>query len=148
MATYSGSVQSCCGREGPADTYQWGVWGALAVPGPLWVCPAHGVCAFLVYTAQAPGCSAGEMSKAGPGWHALPRSKPLRFRFSRTPQRHRLGLRFMPCPGLSSSGGQVLAEHAPRRAVRLFTSLVLFAWFPGRAAGAPCHVCGVSPLWG
>ena len=110
--------------------------------------PAHGVCAFLVYTAQAPGCSAGEMSKAGPGWHALPRSKPLRFRFSRTPQRHRLGLRFMPCPGLSSSGGQVLAEHAPRRAVRLFTSLVLLAWFPGRAAGAPCHVCGVSPLWG
>ena len=26
---------------------------------PHWVCPAHGVCAFPVYTAQALGCSAG-----------------------------------------------------------------------------------------
>ena len=36
--------------------------------------PAHSVCAFLVYTAQVPGCSAGELSKVGPGLHALPRS--------------------------------------------------------------------------
>ena len=49
--------------------------------------PTHSVCAFLVYTAQAPGCSAGELSKAGPGLHALSRSKPLRFRFSSTPLR-------------------------------------------------------------
>ena len=48
--------------------------------------PAHGVCAFPVYTARAPGCSAGELSKAGPGLHALPRSKLLRFRFSGTLQ--------------------------------------------------------------
>ena len=53
--------------------------------------PAHGACAFPVYTAQAPGCSAGELSEAGPGFHALPRSKLLRLRFSGTPQRHRLG---------------------------------------------------------
>ena len=52
--------------------------------------PTHSLCAFLVYTAQAPGGSAGELSKAGPGVRALPRSKPLRFRFSGTPQRHRL----------------------------------------------------------
>ena len=32
---------------------------------------AHGVCAFPVYTSQAPGCSVGEMSKVGPGFHAL-----------------------------------------------------------------------------
>ena len=37
----------------------------LAVSEPHWVCPTHGVCAFLVYTAQAPGCSAGELSKRG-----------------------------------------------------------------------------------
>ena len=43
--------------------------------------PAHGVCAFPVYTAQAPGCSAGELSKVGPGLHAFLRSKLLRFRF-------------------------------------------------------------------
>ena len=52
---------------------------------------AHGVCAFPVYIAQAPGCSAGELSKVGPGLCVLPRSKPLRFRFLGTPQGHRLG---------------------------------------------------------
>ena len=62
----------------------------LAVSEPHWVCPTHGVCAFLVYTAQAPGCSAGELSKAGPGLRALPRSTLLRFRKLGTPQRCRL----------------------------------------------------------
>ena len=37
------------------------------------------VCASQVYTAQASGCSAKELSKAGPAYRALPRSKPLRF---------------------------------------------------------------------
>ena len=36
-------------------------------------------CASWVYTAQTPGCSAGELSKAGPVFRALPRSKPLMF---------------------------------------------------------------------
>ena len=52
--------------------------------------PIHGMCAFPVYTAQAPGCSAGELSEVSPGLCALPRSKTLRFRFSHTPQRRRL----------------------------------------------------------
>ena len=73
--------------------------------------PAHSECAFLVYTAQAPGCSAGELSKAGPGWHALPRSKQLRFRFRGTPQRRRLvGPAFCALPRPRSSGDQVLDE--------------------------------------
>ena len=41
--------------------------------------PAHSKCAFPVYTAQALGCSAGELSNAGPGLRALPRSKLFRF---------------------------------------------------------------------
>ena len=53
--------------------------------------PAHDVCAFLVYTAQAQSYSAWELSKAGPGFCTLPRSELLRFRFSGTPQRHRFG---------------------------------------------------------
>ena len=60
--------------------------------------PAHGVCAFPVYTAQAPGCSAGELSKTGPGFHGLPGSKMLSFRFLGTPQRHRLGWVHVLCP--------------------------------------------------
>ena len=59
--------------------------------------PAHGVCAFPVYTARVPGCSACELSKAGPGLRALLRSKLLRFRFSGTPQRHRFGWACVLC---------------------------------------------------
>ena len=51
----------------------------------------YGPYAFPLYTAQAPGYSEGELSKAGPGLCALPMSKLLRFRFSDTPQRQRLG---------------------------------------------------------
>ena len=68
------------------------VWAALGFP------LIHGVCAFPFYTAQAPGCSVGELSKLGPGLHARPRSKPLRFRFSGTPQRHRLSWACVLCP--------------------------------------------------
>ena len=85
------------------------------VCGECWQClghtgfvPAHGVCAFPVYTAQAPGCSAGEPSKEGPGLRALPRSKPLRFRFLGTPQKHRLSWACVLCPS------QVRAAQATR----------------------------------
>ena len=39
-----------------------------------------------------------ELSEAGPGLHALPRSKPLRFRYSGTPQRLRLSWACILCP--------------------------------------------------
>ena len=38
-----------------------------------------------------------EQSEAGPGLHAPPRSKPLRFRHSGSPQRHRLGWACVLC---------------------------------------------------
>ena len=100
------------GGSSTANQCHWRVWGALAVSQPHWVCPAHDVCAFLVYTAQAPGCSAGDLSKAGPGLRVLPRSMLLRFRFLGTPQSQtQLGLGFVPFPGPYSSGVQVLGEH-------------------------------------
>ena len=66
------------GGSDTANKYYWCVWGALAVHGPHWVCPAHGVCGFPVCTAQAPGCSAGALSKADAAFCALPRSEQLR----------------------------------------------------------------------
>ena len=39
-----------------------------------------------------------EPCEAGPGLYALPRSKPLRFRYSGSPQRHRLGWACVLCP--------------------------------------------------
>ena len=70
--------------------------------------PTHGLCAFPVYTAQSPGCSACELSKMGPGLHALPRSKQFRFRFLGTPQRCRLSWACVLCPS------QVRAAQATR----------------------------------
>ena len=86
------------GGRNTANKYHWRMRGMLAMSGPHWVCPTHGVCAFPVYTAQAPGCSAGELSKAGPGLCALPSSKLLRFRFLGSPQRHRLSWACVLCP--------------------------------------------------
>ena len=60
--------------------------------------PTHCVCAFPVYTAQALGCSAGNCLMLALGGMAQPRSKPLRFRFSGTPQRCRLGWACVLCP--------------------------------------------------
>ena len=93
MIIYLGSlVQLCCGEGGTLQTNITGVCGECSqCLGHIGFAPTHRVCAFPFYTAQAPGCSVGELSKVGPGLHALPRSKPFRFRFSGTPQRHRLG---------------------------------------------------------
>ena len=105
--TYLGSlVQLCCGVGGTWQTNIIGMCGeCLQCLGHTGFAPAHGMCTFPVYTAQAPGCCAGELSKAGPVLRAFPRFKPLRFGFLGTPQRHRqVGLCFVPFPGLSSSG--------------------------------------------
>ena len=96
------------GGRNTANNYHWCVCGVLAVCGPHRVCSSSGVCAFPVYTLQAPGCSAGELSKAGPGFCAPPRSKLLRFRFSGTSQRHSLGWACILCPS------QVQAAQATR----------------------------------
>ena len=111
--------------------------------------PAHGVCAFPVYTAQALGCSAGELSEAGPGLHAIPRSKPLRFRFSGTPQRHRLGWACVSCPfqvGAAQVTRYLARALSSGGAVCLITFPVTASRFPGCAAGALSQVCHTSPL--
>ena len=89
---------------------------------------AHGVC-FLVLHCSGCRVLCRALSKAGPGFHALLRSNLLRFRFSDTLgtlQGHRLlGVRFVPFPGLSSSGEQVLGQHTlPGGPCILITSLV------------------------
>ena len=105
------------GGRNTSNKYHWRVWGVLAVSEPHWVCPrSRCVCAFLVYTAQALGCSAGELSKTGPVLHALPRSKPLRFRFLSTPQRRRLGWACVLCPsqvGAAQATRCLESTHSP-----------------------------------
>ena len=59
----------------------------------------------------------------------------------------RLGLRFVPFPGLSSSGEQVLDKHTlPRWVVHIITSLVPATQFLGCNTRVSSQVCCVSPL--
>ena len=56
VVTYLGSlIQWCCGDGGALQTNIPGMCSQC--PGRTGFAPAHGVCAFPVYTAQAPGCS-------------------------------------------------------------------------------------------
>ena len=117
MVTYLGSlVQSCCGEGGTLQTNITGLCGECSqCLGHTGFAPTHGVCAFLVYTAQAPGCSTGQLSKVCSGLHTLPRSKPLRFRFLGTPQKHRLVWAFVLCPS------QIRAAQVARCLARAVT---------------------------
>ena len=111
MVTFLGSlVESCCWEGGALQTNVTGVCGERSqCLGHTGFAPAHGVCAFIVYTAQALGWSAGNCLEAGPGLRAFPRSKPLRFRFSSTPQRCRFGWACVLCPS-QVRAAQVLGE--------------------------------------
>ena len=125
MVTSLGSlVQSYCGEEGMLQANNTGTCSQFL--GHTGFAPAHGICTFPVYTAQPPGCSAGGLSKVGPGLCTLPRSKPLRFMFSGTPQRHRLSWACVLCPS------QVRAAQATRC---LASTL------------SPGVRCVLSPLW-
>ena len=151
MVIYLGSlVQLCCGEGGTLQTNitgmygsAWSAWAALGFP------LIHGVCAFPFYTAQAPVCSVGELSKVGPGLHALPRSKPLRFRFSGTPQRHRLSwacVLYPSCFPAAQVTRYLASTLSPGRALLLITSPVPATWFPECTVGVLSQVCHVSPL--
>ena len=132
-----------------ANKYHWHVWGFSECLGHTGFVHTHSVCAFVVYTAQAPGCSARELPKEGPGLHALPRSKPLRFRFLGPPQRHKLGWTCVLCPS------QVRAAQTTRCLASTLSPggrCILsppWSWplgFSSCAVGASSQVCRVSPL--
>ena len=116
MVTYLGSlVQLCCGEGGTLQTCHRRVWGVLAVSRPHWVCPAPGVSAFPVYTAQALGCSPRNCLRRALGCMHFP---GLRRSGSGSQVLHRgadllgWGLHFVPFPGPSCSGDQVLGKHS------------------------------------
>ena len=118
------------------------VWPTLGLPQLM------AAYAFLVYTAQAPGCSAGELFKAGPAFCAFPWSKLLRFRFSATPQRCRLIWACVLCPSQvrAAQATMCLASALSLGVVHL-TSPFPATWFPGCAfRRAVCLFWGAA-LW-
>ena len=129
-------VQSCCGEGGELQTNVTGVCGEYSqCSGHTGIAPAHSVCAFPVYTAQAPGCSTG----SGPELGALPTSKLLSFRFSGTPQRRRLSWACILClPRSSSSGNQELDERTLFRCSATSPLPSHSLSFQARQSGMPC----------
>ena len=92
--TFLGSlVQSCCGEGGTLQTTLACARSDSATLG----LPPLTVCVLSLSTLLRLNLCWG-LSEAGPGLHAPPRSKPLRFRHSGSPQRHRLGWACILCP--------------------------------------------------
>ena len=75
-----------------------------------------------------------EPSEAGPGLLAPPRSKPLRFRHSGSPQRHRLGWACVLCPS------QVLAAQV----MRCLASAVAVTYHPPATWFSACTTSAPS----
>ena len=137
------------GARNTANKYHWRGWGVLAVYGPHWVCPISQRVCFPSLHCSGSRLLFRETLQAGPGFHALPKSKLLRFRFLGTPQKHRLGWACVLCPSQvrAAQVTRCLASaHSPGGAVRLITSPIPDFQFPGCAVGAPSQVCRVSPL--
>ena len=88
--------QSCCGEGGTLQTNT--LWRVLTVIQPHWVWPRSWQVCFPSLHCSGSRLLCWELSDAGPGLRALPRSKPHRFRFSGTPQRCRLGWACVLCP--------------------------------------------------
>ena len=83
------------GRRSTANKYPWRV---LTVSWPHWVCPCSRCVCFPSLRGSDSRLLCVQLSEAGPGLRALPRSKPFRFRFSGTPQRRRLSWTCVLCP--------------------------------------------------
>ena len=129
--------------------YHWRVWGVLAVSRPHWVCHRSRHVCFPCLCCLGSRLLCRELSEAGPGLHAPPRSKPLRFGCLDTLQRHRLGWACVLCPS------QVQAAQVTRClasvvtcswGVRLIASPIPGTWFSGCTMGMPSQVCRVSLL--
>ena len=95
-------VQSCCGEGGALQTNVTGLCGEHSqCSGHTGFAPLMGVCAFPVYTAQAPGCSiwSGPCVVGGSSFRVLHKSADS------------FGPEFCAFPGPSSSGSRELDEH-------------------------------------
>ena len=161
MFTYVGSlVQLCCWKRGTLQANITGMCGECSqCLGHTEFAPTRSMCAFQVYSAQAPRCSAREWSKVGPGLCALPRTMPLRFRFSGTPQRHKLGWACVLCSSQvrAAQATRCLANALSPGEVALITCPVQALGFLGvqrdcRLRCATCLLWGVDlwlrPSWG
>ena len=137
------------GGRNTANKYHWHVWGVLAVSRPHQVCPCSRRVCFPSLHCSGSRLLCRELCEAGLGVHALPQSKPLRFRFSGTRQRPRLGWASVLCPS-QVRAAQVTrclgSTVAPSWRLCLIASPVPAAQFSGYKTGRSSQVCHVSLL--
>ena len=115
----------------------------LEVSQPHWVCPrSRRVCFPCLHCS---GCRllCQELSEASPGLYAPPRSKLLRFRYSGSPQRHRLGWACILCSS-QVQAAQVTGCLASVVAVT-YCLPVPAAQFSGCTTSAPSQADDDSP---
>ena len=105
-------VLSCCGEGGALQTNITGEFGEdPQCSGHTGFAPVHG-CVLSPSTLLR---LQSALQGAGPELHALPRPKPLRFRFAHTPQRCRLGWACFLClPHPAAQAGRSLTSALPR----------------------------------
>ena len=82
------------GREAANEKH----WHVLAVSQPHWVSPRSRHVCFPCLHCLGSRLLCWKLSEASPGLYALPRSKLLGFRYSGSPQRHRLCWACVLCP--------------------------------------------------
>ena len=134
---------------GNTAKYHWRVWGVLAVFLQHWVCPRSRRVCFPCLQCLGSRLLCQELSEAGPGLYALPRSKPLRFRYLGTPQRCRLSWACVLCPShvQAAQVTRCLASSVtPGGRCILSSPLVPAGQFSGCTMGAPSQMCHVSLL--
>ena len=99
------------GWRNTANKHHWRLWGVLLVSQPHWVCSRSQHVCFPSLHCSGSRLLCRELSEAGPGLYVLPRSKLLRFRYSGSPQRCRLGWACVFTLSTSSpSGDQAFGE--------------------------------------
>ena len=97
MDTFLGSVvQSCYGEGGKLQTNNTGL--CLQCLGHTGFAPCSRRVCFPCLHCLGSRLLCWKLSEAGPGLHAPPRSKPLRFRYLGSPQRRRLCWACILCP--------------------------------------------------
>ena len=79
------------GGRNTTNKYCGRVWEVLAMYGPHWVCPSSWCVCFPGLCCSGSRVLCRHTVQSTPAFHALSRSKLLRFRFSGTLQGHRLG---------------------------------------------------------
>ena len=137
------------GGRNTTNKYHWCVSGVLAVSRPHCVCPRSQRVCFPSLHCSGARLLCWELSEAGPGLHALPRSRPLRFRFLVTPQRRRLGWACIFCPSQVCTAQVtkcLVSVVAPSWGLHLITSPIPAAQVSGCTMVAPSQVCHESLL--